>query len=543
MTPRAIAGSNYNVDFRRQLAERNGEQDSATKKKLRGAAAPKGSKLAAGYTDRAAGRGVQEGEDEKAARIKALEEQVKLGQLELEEFEKLRDQITEGDIASTHLVKGLDRQLLERIRRGEDVLSGTANDEPATQKEEEKAENIMAEEDVDDAFASLEEQEIAPIVHETVVKKGEMAPPPPPVAGVKRTRNDILAELKASRKAAQQEAAAKTAELQLGSRFRKIADKKTSKEPRIEIDERGREVLITYDEYGRVKRKVKKVDTFTDDSKPPQAPVRHEKSNKLMGALLMPDKATKPLGMDAPALPSAPELPNNDDDDDDDIFAGVGVAYNPLGDVPIDDSDSDSDVDDPKPAATTQPQLAGSAASPSNSLQEADSADSEEEVQPPSQPPSITETAALPPTTQKQNYFKDEPSTTAPRIAPSQDPILLGAIKRAAAIATAAEEKETAVQSTAAQRLMARDRDLDDLDMGFGSSRFGDEEDEEGGGKIKLSEWKGGNRAGDGDDDDDGEKKRGGGKGPRKRGNKKRKGDANNAEDVLRVMEKRKQIG
>jgi len=539
MTPRAIAGSNYNADFRRQLAERNGEQDHVSKKKLRGAAAPKGSKLAAGYTDRAAGRGVQAGEDEKAARIKALEEQMKLGQLEPEEFEKLRDQITEGDIGSTHLVKGLDRQLLERIRRGEDVLSEAASKALVVEKGEDKEEDKMAEEDVEDAFATLEEKEIAPVIHEAVVKKGEMAPPPP-VAGVKRSRNDILAELKASRKAAQEEAEAKAAEQQLGSRFRKIGDRKTSKEPRIEIDERGREVLITYDEYGRIKRKVKKVESTTTDQKSKHVPMRQDlNSKKAVSALLMPDKDAKPLGMEAPAGLVVPTPPVNDDADDD-IFAGAGVAYNPLGDVQLDDSDSDSDAEDTKPVADTEPSSAKLRASPTVSSSEGELADEEQEENAVLQEP--LPTAIAPPVshTQKQNYFKDEASTTAPRVAPSQDPILLGAMKRAAAIASAAEEKEAAIQSTAAQRLMARDRDLDDLDMGFGSSRFGDEEDEEGGGKIKLSEWRGG---GAGDEDDDGDKKRGGGKGPRKRGNKKRKGDANNAEDVLRVMEKRKQIG
>lgn len=533
MTPRAIAGSNYNADFRRQLAERNGEQGPAAQKKFRGAAAPKGSKLAAGYTDRAGGRGVQEEEDEKAARIKALEEQMKLGQLEQEEFEKLRDQITEGDIGSTHLVKGLDRQLLERIRRGEDVLSSASSEPLVVEKSEGKEENKMAEEDVEDAFATLEEKEIAPVVHEAVVKKGEMAPPPR-VAGVKRTRNDILAEFKASRKAAEEEAAAKAAEQQLGSRFRKIADKKTFKEPRIEIDERGREVLITYDEYGRMKRKVKKVDTTTTDHRPKHAPVEKEFSNKATSALLMPDKAAKPLGMEAPSLPTAPTPATNDDDEDDDIFAGAGVAYNPLGDVPLDDSDSDSDAGISKPAADSKPPLR---ASSTVSSAEDDPARQEQEERSTPQDTLPSTTTSQP---QKQNYFKDETVTTTPRIAPSQDPILLGAIKRAAAIASAAEGKEAAVQSTAAQRLMARDRDLDDLDMGFGSSRFGDEDDEEGGGKIKLSEWRGN---GAGDEDDDGDKKKGGGKGPRKRGTKKRKGDANSAEDVLRVMEKRKTIG
>ena len=70
--------------------------------------------------------------------------------------------------------------------------------------------------------------------------------------------------------------------------------------------------------------------------------------------------------------------------------------------------------------------------------------------------------------------------------------------------------------------------------MGFGSSRFADEEDFEEK-KVKLSEWgKGG--------DDDGEEV-GKGKEKRKRGPKKRKGDSNSAADVMKVLERRKASG
>jgi hypothetical protein len=71
--------------------------------------------------------------------------------------------------------------------------------------------------------------------------------------------------------------------------------------------------------------------------------------------------------------------------------------------------------------------------------------------------------------------------------------------------------------------------------MGFGSSRFEDEEDFEEK-KVKLSAW------GGKDDDEEGDR-RGEGKGKRKRGPKKRKGDGNNAEDVMRVIDGRKSAG
>ena len=77
--------------------------------------------------------------------------------------------------------------------------------------------------------------------------------------------------------------------------------------------------------------------------------------------------------------------------------------------------------------------------------------------------------------------------------------------------------------------LEAHDRDAEDMDMEFGSSRFGDVEDGED--RVKLSVW----------DGERGESERGGeGKEKRKRGAKKKKGDVNSAADVLQVMERRK---
>ncbi len=49
----------------------------------------------------------------------------------------------------------------------------------------------------------------------------------------------------------------------------------------------------------------------------------------------MLDKDAKPLGMEVPAVAPAPV-----EDDNGDIFEGVGVDYNPLGDVEDDDDDS-----------------------------------------------------------------------------------------------------------------------------------------------------------------------------------------------------------
>ena len=226
-------------------------------------------------------------------------------------FEQLRDQITGGSIGATHLVKGLDRQLLARVRRGEDVLSGEALEKPVEEKQGTDKSPVV---DVDDEIEAIERQDVAPLEREKVSKRGEMAPPPLPTAGQKRSRNDILAELKASR-----QAVVPAVESQLGSRFKKWGQKQPSS--RIERDQQGREVLITVDEYGNVKRKYRKgnVDVKT--------------------ALLVPDKAAKPLGMEPP-IPTVP-LPSPEDLDED-IFADVGDSYDPLGALQ-DEESSDED--------------------------------------------------------------------------------------------------------------------------------------------------------------------------------------------------------
>ena len=136
------------VDFARQVAERNAANNPS--KKFKSSAAPKGTRLAAGYQDRTLERRNIE-DDDRGARILALEQQVKLGQLDQATYEALRDQITGGDVAATHLVKGLDRKLLERVRKGEDVLGGD-------QKE--------SAEDVDEELDRLEEMEVERIERE-----------------------------------------------------------------------------------------------------------------------------------------------------------------------------------------------------------------------------------------------------------------------------------------------------------------------------------------------------------------------------------------
>jgi RED-like protein N-terminal region len=477
-------------------------------RKFRSSAAPKGAKLASGYHDRTQDR-IDPEADDKAMRVKAIEEQFKLGQIERDVYETLISQLIGGDLDSTHLVKGLDFRLLERVRRGEDVLAeglkGKAEGTPEGPSEAEKVGNF------DEELEKLEDREIVPIQQEKKEKKGSLA-----IAGKKRTRDEILAELRESRLSA---AAAKKALEQpaLGSKFKRLGESR--EERRIERDEKGREVLITVDEDGHVKRKVKK-------TKVDQDAVRGE-------GLLMPDKDIAPLGM---VVPEAP--PILEEEDEIDIFEGVGIDYDPL--AGMDDSASDSeDFEDERPAkrkeaaATKAPEASSRSVSPSLAQQ------------PVLPPKKAADTASMPaPPLKSRNYF-NTPSTEEDKIAPvdpTKNPTILAALQKAASLHATNESNKTPTSTADEARrkrlLDNRDRDDQDLDMGFGSSRFEDEADgADDGGKVKLSNWRGKRDGWDdeGDEDEKGEKKE-----KRKRGGKKRKGDKNNADDVLGVLERRK---
>ena len=474
-------------------------------RKFRSTTAPKGTKLKPGYQDRTQLRTSTE-EDEKATRIRALEDMVKLGQMEMTTFEALRDEIIGGNVKDTHLVKGLDRKLLERVRRGEDVLADTTEllQPKTTDKELEDGRTTAADVDVEAELEMIEGQKVLPVRKEEKPKKGEMAPPPA-VAGKKRNRDDILKELKASRLAAAGKQNQKQ-EPSLGPRFTKVGDKK--EKPRIERDDRGREVLITVDEHGRVKRKVK---------------VAKAEDNPEHG-LLMPDKDAKPLGMEVTPIP----LSALENEDDGDIFEGVGDEYNPLGGLKEDSSDESSgDGEDSGEAKSHSPPL------------------NEDSPQEPVLPDAVA-SALEPPRAANQalrssnNYFGDsshtEDESSTPTANTLRDPTILAALKRASAInpipsgVDAISTEEAAKIARRKKMLENVDRDQDDLDMGFGGSRFEDEEDGADS-KIKLSVW-GKERL-----DEDGKD---GGKGKRKRAPKKRKGDANSAADVLKVMAMRK---
>ncbi|KAI0148151.1 hypothetical protein F4776DRAFT_660324 [Hypoxylon sp. NC0597] len=475
MTPRSVGL--HKSDFARQLAEQNTGNNQSKKFKSYD---PKGSKLAEGYVDRARNRTSEE-EDERAARIKALEESLKNEEIDQETFDKLRAQIAGGDLSSTHLVKGLDFKLLERVRKGENVYGEDGAKEASPEKED----------DFDEEFEQLEEKEIAAVKKEKTVKKGQLSTAPLNPSK-KRTRDQILAEMKAAR-----EAAKAKEDTGLGAKFKKIGAKTPG--TRIERDSKGREVLIVVDEDGHEKRKVRKIQPDAEAEGPPAKP-----------ADLMPDKSAKPLGMEVPE--QYRKQVEEPEDEDINIFDDVGDDYDPLAGLEEEDSEDEE---------TTE-----------KKVQPSDAEKKDNAAMPPPPPPATT--------TEPRNYFKDSKTglvSSESLKAPSfSDPAIQAAIKKAASmkpISRSSEEEDAeakAKEERLKKLLQSNDRDAEDMDLGFGTSRFEDEEDFEEK-KVKLSEW----------GREDGEGSHGGGGGSkRKRGPKKRKGDVNNAADVLRVMEKQK---
>ncbi|CAK7197480.1 hypothetical protein SEUCBS139899_000127 [Sporothrix eucalyptigena] len=478
MTPRH--GDVSRVAFARQMAERystnNHDANKDQKPKFR-TSRPRGTKFAEGYVDRAKLRAVNDGGEDTAT-------------------------------------KGLDFDLLHRAKEG-----GQRGD----QSEEEDAPSA---EDVDDEFERIEDAEVQAIKHEKTKKKGQYSTVAP-AAGQKRSRDQILAEMKAAREAAKQ---AKAAEPALGSRFKKIGAPQTAGS-RIEIDSRGREVLILVDEDGHEKRKVRKAAEVVEDK--PEGPVL---------GMEVPEFYRKKQEAEAAAA-AAKEV---------DIFDDVGSDYDPL--AGMDDDEEDSDEDEREKAQDEDKggrdgydtkRRRRSSASGRDDGEVSDASDnnrrrrrspSEER-----QPSTKEEKAAL----RKANYFGNSTllSESTSRGGPSlNDPSVLAALRKAKQMREATEsEAKAQVLSKEAERearlkklLQSSERDAEDLDMGFGANRLDDTEDMEGEGgkKVKLSKWRSGDLGGD-DGEEDG--------GKRKRGGKKRKGDENNADDVMRVRERRRE--
>ena len=484
MTPRSVAGYNPSKDLLRQVSEHtrqaNGEPP---KKRFKTVAAPRGTKFGQGYQDRTTLRqGSEDAQSDREKKLKDLEEMWKKEKIDRATFEKLRDQMgIGGDVGSTHLVKGLDFKLLERVRRGEDL------NEVATEPDQaEKSAKLDDELDtVLDKEVTAQQREEAKTEHGATQESSESQV---------LTRDEILRRLKTSRGANSTAVAAKP---DLGDRFRKIAaTNKPDKKKFVEVvNGRRREVLVITDKQGKTKRKSRWLD--------PE------------GAATNTNAA--PLGMEVPADFAAKHKAAMDqatiEEEDDDIFQGVGLDYDPLKGI---ESGSDDEA-----------------------------AQEKTEQEHNNNPVDNVET-------RPRNYFSTatpDEHTDAKANPLTKDPTLMAALKRAAAIRHSDEDnnKDHANENTAEndeqgnassakntaflEKLKQREReDARDMDFGFGESRFGDDDDEDG----PLDEYVG---EGEGEHG-----KEGGQKQQRKRAPKKRKGDKNNVADVMSVLEGRKKV-
>lgn len=500
MTPRSLGVNTQNL-FAKQLAER--DQAEHPQKRLR-TSAPKGSKLGQGYVDRAKIRQEQEEAEARAAKLRAIQQSFESGEIDEDTYKRRRDEVGDANLPSDVPFKGLDFELLAKARNGgigseEGLLEDSSKDD-ATQ-------NTPVAADVDDALERLEGAEVQAVTKEKTQKKGQLATKPVGPGG-RRTRDQLLAELKASREAAK--AKEKSA---LGAKFKKIGAQKTPG-TRIERDSKGREVMIIVDEDGHEKRKVRKI---AKDDAPAEA------------LALAPGKKTEVLGMEVPEFyrKKLEELEaKKQEEDDDDIFADVG-EYNPLAGM---DSGSDDDSSEEEGEATSD-----EGGSKKRGIEDisGDGAGGDNKASGSAPAPKRSEAPAAAP----KNYFQHSKtglvSEESRKITAASDPAVLAALRKAKALNAEAksEEEKQAAEREARLKKMLQDsnRDAEDLDMGFGTNRLEDEADMEER-DVKLAVW--------GDEGDEGQG--GGGKAKRKRGGKKRKGDVNSAADVLQVLERRK---
>ncbi|EXJ93200.1 hypothetical protein A1O3_01757 [Capronia epimyces CBS 606.96] len=471
MTPRSVAGYSGSRDFARQVAEHRREQDGQPPtKKFRSSAAPKGTKLATGYNDRTlarrAGEDDAEPQDDKGKRLKALEEMYKLQQIDEATFESLKSQIgIGGSISSTHLIKGLDWKLLDKVRRGEDVNNESSQpQEIATETEKV---------DVEDELDQVLDKEVQ--AKSPATKKKESKSTADEVVDAQpMSRDEILRQLKESRTGKRETAPVAP---KLGERFKKVTSEKSSNKKKFVevVNGRRREVLVITNKDGTTKRKSRWIDD--EDSV----------------------KQAQPLGMEVPAEFLAKQqalLAQQAEDEDDDIFQGAG-DYDPLAGIKSESDDSGAEEQGAEKSDARKKEVAAGSDKPRNYFSTSTQADEVED--------------------------RSNPIT--------KDPTLLAALKRAAALKRSEEQggvdvpgsdpDREAKQQQLLARLKERDRaDAMDLDLGFGESRFGDDDDEEG------PIWE--------------EGEGGGKKSGRKRGPKKHKGDKDNVKDVMAVLDERR---
>jgi len=480
--------------------------------------------------------------DEREAKIQTLTAQYRNAEISEAEYNALREEIvgSKGDLESTHLVRGLDRRLLNNVRTG--LVNGTGEAD--------------ADEGVEDEFEKLEQQEVATVQRTTAKKESETSVRTEEStvdghgpAGVKRSRDALLAEMKSKRAADQ--AARLAARPDLGNQFKSI---ETKKAPKVIIDKKGREVIITKDEEGRIKKKVRKVD-ISDQTRP---------TKFLDEGVIVPARVVdEDTGL------------NENEADEGNMFEDVDDDYNPLGNVEEEDDNDDNDNDDHHHHGVDEEECGEEKSNIKDNLTftkrdvRADHIGEEQGSQSATKNPSDV---------QPRNYFSHSktsdlaiPSESNTSTNPFQDPAFLSAITRASELAkfkmhlgdktnmhdnVDINNGVTEIEDEASSRIeihhrdeQARlikkremllsnsNRDLDDMDLGFGGDAYGEDDDDEGGHQRgQLREWKGlGN--------DEGQKVKANkkkGKHSNKEDNVKSKKGKPDAKEVMEVLKKRK---
>ncbi|KAK6519367.1 hypothetical protein TWF281_003200 [Arthrobotrys megalospora] len=351
----------------------------------------------------------------------ALMQLVEEGSLTREEAIE-QSKVFGGDAGSTHLVKGLDFKLLERARKGEDVLA------------EKQDEEEQDEEDIEDELDQALEKKVESVKRQ---KKGEADDDDDEPK--KKTRAEILAEWKKSREEA---AAKKVAESSLGSKFKKFGEK----EKKVKVVKEEKSKKSSRDIASGKKRKRD-----------------HEEASKEK----ISGNGTV-LGMLPPELPSTKVLPaeKKDEDEDVNIFDDAPDDYDPLaGLAGSDDSDSDDgEVEEDKPAKRKETQG----------------------DMPPPPPPTSNRPRNYFATSSKDANVSTESISSKPLsgqdLANTME--LSAAIKKAAQMRELSradlDEEEAKKAAKHKAMLQAASRDDEDVDMGFGGSRtFGDDDDDD----------------------------------------------------------------
>ncbi|KAF3941534.1 hypothetical protein ABW19_dt0203730 [Dactylella cylindrospora] len=420
MTPRSVG---YNPSsFAQQAAayRLQNSQNQPKEKKFR-SSAPLGSRLPQGYVDRTKLRDADtgDGNDDSERRMASLMKLVEEGSLTREEAIE-QSKAFGGDLGSTHLVKGLDFRLLEKARRGDDVISGDKKDGAKDNDD-----------DMEDELDKALEKEVAPVAKK---RKDELDEDDETPAPRKKTRAEILEEFKKSRA----EAAAKAAaENSLGSKFKKIGEKekkvKASKEHK----------LSSKDSSSRKKRKRESEDAA-------------KALEKAIGNGTV-------LGMLPPDLPSTRPIavPEPQEDEDVNIFDDAPDEYDPLAGIQdSDDSDSDEGEVEEK-------------------LQAEKDKKKKEMPPPPIRPRNYFATSSKDADISTESIASKPLS--GQDLANTAE--LSAAIKKASQMRelTKADLDDEEAKKAARHKAMLESayRDNDDIDMGFGDSRtFGDDDED-----------------------------------------------------------------